>query len=164
MIYYTSFETALGIVYIAFSEEGFCKISFTVDEFKTWLKNRFKGCEIIEDKEKNKEAIRQIKLYLERKLKKFELPLNLIGTEFQVRVWYETMKIPYGEVITYSTLAERINKKNSQRAVGNALALNPLPIVVPCHRVIASDGSLGGYSGGIKIKKFLLHLERAKDL
>jgi O-6-methylguanine DNA methyltransferase len=165
MLYCTSFDTNIGIIYIASSEKGICKISLTINsagEFKSWIKKHFKEFEIVESKKENKEAIEQIKLYLARKLKKFELELDLIGTEFQKKVWLETMKIPYGETISYSQLARKIHRKNSQRAVGNALSANPLPIVIPCHRVIASSGSLGGYSGGIKIKEFLLRLEGAK--
>ncbi|MCX7762919.1 MAG: methylated-DNA--[protein]-cysteine S-methyltransferase [Candidatus Kryptonium sp.] len=167
MLYCTSFETIIGIIYIASSEKGVCKISLTLDaaeEFKTWIKKYFNETEIVESRKENKEAIEQIKLYLARKLKKFDLELDIIGTDFQKKVWYETMRIPYGETLTYSELARRIRKPNSQRAVGNALASNPLPIVVPCHRVIASDGSLGGYTGGIKIKEFLLGLEGARDI
>lgn len=165
MLYCTSFETNIGVIYIASSEKGVCKISLTLNsagEFKSWIKRHFEEFEIVESKKENKEAIEQIKLYLARKLKKFELELDLIGTEFQKRVWFEAMKIPYGETISYSQFAKKIRKENSQRAVGNALSANPVPIVIPCHRVIASDGSLGGYSGGIKIKEFLLRLEGAK--
>ncbi len=165
MLYCTSFDTNIGVIYIASSEKGICKISLTLDsasEFKSWIRKHFEEFEIVESKKRNKEAIEQIKLYLARKLKKFELELDLIGTEFQKKVWLETMKIPYGETISYSQLAKKIRRENSQRAVGNALAANPLPIVIPCHRVIASNGSLGGYSGGIKIKEFLLRLEGAK--
>ncbi len=165
MLYCTSFETNIGVIYIASSEKGVCKISLTLNsagEFKLWIKKHFEEFEIVESKKENKEAIEQIKLYLARKLKKFDLELDVIGTEFQKKVWFETMKIPYGETISYSQLARKIRRENSQRAVGNALSANPLPIVIPCHRVVASNGSLGGYSGGIKIKEFLLRLEGAK--
>jgi len=167
MLYCTSFETNIGVIYIASSEKGVCKISLTLDsasEFKSWIKKHFGEFEIVESKKKNKDAIDQIKLYLARKLKKFDLEIDMLGTEFQKKVWIETMKIPYGETISYSDLARKIRRENSQRAVGNALASNPLPIIVPCHRVIASDGSLGGYSGGIKIKEFLLRLEGARNI
>lgn len=167
MLYCTSFETNIGIIYIASSENGVCKISLTLNsasEFKSWIKKHFSESEIVESRSKNKDAIEQIKLYLSKKLRKFDLEIDIIGTDFQKMVWMETMKIPYGEIITYSKLAERIGRKNSYRAVGNALSVNPLPIIVPCHRVVASDGSLGGYSGGIKIKEFLLRLEGVKNI
>ncbi len=167
MLYCTSFETTIGIIYIASSEKGICKISLTLesaDEFKAWIKKHFGEHEIVESKKENREAIEQIKLYLARRLKKFSLKINLIGTEFQKKVWREVMKIPYGKTTTYAILAEKINKPNAYRAVANALGANPLPIIIPCHRVIASDGSLGGYTGGVKIKEFLLGLEGARDV
>ncbi len=167
MLYCTSFETNIGIIYIASSEKGVCKISLTLNssrEFKSWIKKHFSEFDVVESKKENKEVIEQIHLYLARKLKKFDVPIDLIGTDFQKLVWRETMKIPYGEVITYSELAEKIRRPKAYRAVGNALGANPLPIIVPCHRVIASDGSLGGYSGGVKIKEFLLGLEGAKSV
>lgn len=167
MLYCTSFETIIGVIYVASSENGVCKISLTLEsasEFRAWIKKHFDEHEIVENKLKNKDVIEQIKLYLARKLKKFELQIDLIGTDFQKKVWRETMKIPYGDTITYAMLARRIHKPNSYRAVANALGANPLPIIVPCHRVIASDGSLGGYTGGVKIKEFLLGLEGARGV
>lgn len=87
--------------------------------------------------------------------------LNSIkATEFQKLVWKETMKIPYGYTATYKEIAERIGNPKSYRAVGNALGKNPLPIIIPCHRVIKGDGKLGGFTGGINLKKFLLKLEK----
>lgn len=85
---------------------------------------------------------------------------NLKATEFQKAVWKETMKIPYGQTRTYKEIAKRIGKPKSYRAVGNALGVNPLLVIIPCHRVISSNGSLGGFSGGLKLKKFLLDLEK----
>tara|TARA_B100000609_G_scaffold16881_1_gene12360 strand:- start:182 stop:460 length:279 start_codon:yes stop_codon:yes gene_type:complete len=87
--------------------------------------------------------------------------LPLKGTEFQIKVWKEIVKIPYGETITYKDLAVAIGKPNSSRAVANACGKNPYPPTIPCHRVIRSDGELGGYSGkgGIKTKKKLLEEE-----
>ncbi len=90
----------------------------------------------------------------------FELPLHPVGTEFQRTVWHELGQIPYGITISYGELARRINKPAAVRAVGAANGRNPLPIVVPCHRVIGRDGSLTGFSGGLSTKEFLLKLER----
>ena len=86
----------------------------------------------------------------------FDLPLRLGGTAFQNRVWKALCDIPFGETTTYGALARRIGKPTAFRAVGAANGANPLPIVVPCHRVIGSDGSLTGFGGGIEIKRFLL--------
>ncbi|WP_159016343.1 methylated-DNA--[protein]-cysteine S-methyltransferase [Cognatiluteimonas profundi] len=91
----------------------------------------------------------------------FELPLAPRGTDFQLDVWQELRTIPYGETISYAQLATRIGKPNAMRAVGAANGRNPLPIVVPCHRVIDADGSLTGFGGGLPTKRFLLELEGA---
>lgn len=107
------------------------------------------------------ETFKQLKEYLFDGRKDFSLPLNPDGTAFQKFVWAELLTIPYGRTISYKQLAERIGDKNLIRAVGRANALNPIPIIIPCHRVIGTNGSLVGYSGGIELKRFLLELEGA---
>jgi len=105
---------------------------------------------------------KQLSEYLAGKRKKFDLKIDfkkLPGTPFQKRVWKELIKIPYGTVISYKELARRVGKPKAYRAVGNANGKNPIPVIIPCHRVIAADGSLGGYSSGLHIKKKLLKLE-----
>ena len=111
-----------------------------------------------------RETIRQLQAYFSRKLTRFELPLRPAGTPFQLAVWRELEKIPYGEVISYGELASRIGKPQAARAVGAANGSNPIPIVVPCHRVIGSNGRLTGYGGGLPIKEALLELEGARLL
>ena len=106
------------------------------------------------------EAKRQLGEYFDRKRREFDLPLCAGGTEFQQRVWAELRRIPFGETISYRTLAERIGKPAASRAVGQANGRNRLPIVVPCHRVISHDGKLGGYGGGLPTKQRLLDFER----
>lgn len=106
------------------------------------------------------EAKRQLGEYFDGKRREFDLPLGPGGTEFQQRVWVELRRIPFGETISYRTLAERIGKPAASRAVGQANGRNRLPIVVPCHRVISHDGKLGGYGGGLPTKQRLLDLER----
>lgn len=106
------------------------------------------------------EVIRQLDAYFKGELRSFDLPLALEGTAFQKSVWQELLKIPYGTTVSYREIARRIGKPKAVRAVGAANGRNPLPIVVPCHRVISSDGSLIGYGGGLQIKEFLLELER----
>ena len=106
-----------------------------------------------------RECASQLSAYFAGKLFTFSLPLKIRGTPFQKRVWRGLGKIPYGEVISYAELAQEINAPNAWRAVGNANGANPFSIVIPCHRVIASNGHLGGYTGGLKRKKFLLHHE-----
>jgi methylated-DNA-[protein]-cysteine S-methyltransferase len=101
----------------------------------------------------------QLKEYFNRERKDFDVPIDLRGTEFQKAVWKELRKIPYGKTISYKELAIKLGGENKSRAVGQANALNPAPIVVPCHRVINADGSLGGYSCGLEVKEKLLELE-----
>ncbi len=103
----------------------------------------------------------QLDEYFAGERQHFELPLHPIGTAFQLAVWQELRRIPYGTTISYGELARRIGKPQAMRAVGAANGRNPLPIVVPCHRVIGADGSLTGFGGGLPIKRHLLDLEQA---
>jgi len=106
------------------------------------------------------ETEKELKQYFAKERKTFDIPLKLIGTNFQISVWNELKKIPYGDTISYQELAKRVGDKNSARAVGNANSKNPIPIIIPCHRVVRKSGDLGGYGGGIKIKRTLLELEK----
>lgn len=105
-------------------------------------------------------AISQISEYLEGKRQDFSIPLRLEGTEFRMKVWEEMRKIPYGETVTYKELARRIGSPDACRAVANACGANPFPILIPCHRVVASGGKTGGYTGGLDIKLSLLEIEK----
>ena len=102
----------------------------------------------------------QLDEYFRGKRKSFSIPVILNGTEFQQKVWKQLQSIPYGETISYQELAEKIGDKKKARAVGAANGKNPIPIIVPCHRVISKDGSLGGFGGGVPIKRYLLEMER----
>jgi methylated-DNA-[protein]-cysteine S-methyltransferase len=106
-----------------------------------------------------KEAVRQIEAYFRGDLKDFDLCLSPAGTSFQHDVWNALRKVPYGQTISYGDLAKRLGKPKASRAVGAANGRNPLPIVVPCHRVVGSDGKLTGYYGGTHLKEYLLALE-----
>ena len=110
------------------------------------------------------EVIAQLTAYFARQLREFDLPLRPHGTPFQLRVWNELRTIPYGETRSYSQIAQRIGKMDAVRAVGTANGANPLPIVVPCHRVIGANGSLTGFGGGLPTKRFLLDLESTPSL
>jgi methylated-DNA-[protein]-cysteine S-methyltransferase len=112
-----------------------------------------------EDAAPFKETIRQLEAYFEGKLTDFDLPLVLDGTEFQLLVWRNLRKIPYGETVSYGQLARRIGSPDAARAVGLANGSNPIPIIIPCHRVIGSNGDLTGFGGGLPVKKKLLALE-----
>jgi methylated-DNA-[protein]-cysteine S-methyltransferase len=106
-----------------------------------------------------RQAREQLAAYFARELRDFELLLSMDGTPFQRCVWAELRRIPYGETISYAELARRIGRPGASRAVGSANGRNPIAIVVPCHRVIAADGTLGGYGGGLDRKEWLLGLE-----
>jgi methylated-DNA-[protein]-cysteine S-methyltransferase len=105
-------------------------------------------------------AAQQLSDYFAGTLREFDLPLDADGNGFHQRVWQELCEIPYGETWSYGQLAERIGRPGAARAVGMANSRNPLPIVVPCHRVIGANGSLTGYAGGLHLKAFLLELEQ----
>jgi methylated-DNA-[protein]-cysteine S-methyltransferase len=106
-----------------------------------------------------REAVRQLALYFAGELRAFKLDLDMRGTDFQKRVWRALLAIPYGETRSYSQIAEAIDAPRAVRAVGAANGSNPIPIVVPCHRVIGASGKLVGFGGGLPLKKFLLELE-----
>ncbi len=134
-----------GLITNLFMEE---EISITKEEFQ-----------LLETEEIRK-TYYQLKEYFAGKRKQFHLPLNPQGTSFQKKVWDELLKIPYGEVVTYKEIAERIGKKGAHRAVGNANHHNPIPIIIPCHRVVMSNQKLGGYAFGTEKKNILLCLEK----
>lgn len=104
-------------------------------------------------------AKKQLDEYVSGKRKSFDIRLKFDGTDFQKSVWNEVAKIPYDQITSYSEIASRISKPRAYRAVANAIGKNPISIVIPCHRIIRNNGDLGGYGGGIKIKKQLLSIE-----
>lgn len=108
-------------------------------------------------------AKKQLEQYFAGKRTNFDIPLDLEGTDFQQQAWRALCRIPYGQTISYGQQAENIKKPKAFRAVGSANGKNPIPIIVPCHRVVAGDGSLGGYSLGLKMKKQLLALEGVSE-
>ncbi|NJD03183.1 MAG: methylated-DNA--[protein]-cysteine S-methyltransferase [Ruminiclostridium sp.] len=108
-----------------------------------------------------KEAARQLKSYLTGELRKFSLSLAPVGTDFMQKIWTGLCEIPYGKTATYGEIAARTGSPNASRAVGMANNRNPVPIFIPCHRVIGANGSLTGYRGGLALKRALLDLERS---
>jgi methylated-DNA-[protein]-cysteine S-methyltransferase len=149
---------------VARTERGLVAVAFTdrEDEFKYQLERG--GYRVAESPSQVDQETRQLSEYLDAKRSSFDLQVDLSGlTAFQREVLMAVSEVPPGEVITYRELAHRIGRPKAARAVGQALGRNPVPIVIPCHRVIASDGSLGGYSGagGIATKAALLKLEGA---
>ena len=110
-----------------------------------------------------KKTKQQLDQYFAGKRTSFDVALDLVGTEFQVQAWRALCRIPFGKTISYGQQASNIKKPKAFRAVGSANGKNPIPIIVPCHRVVSSDGSLGGYSLGLKMKKQLLALEGVSE-
>jgi len=108
------------------------------------------------------DTIFQLNKYFDGKLKQFTIPLNFTGTDFQIKVWNKLINIPYGQTKSYSEIAQLINNKKAVQAVGNANNKNPIPIIIPCHRVIGKNGKLVGYAGGLEIKQTLLAIENNK--
>ena len=116
----------------------------------------------MEDERVFQNVIIQLEKYFNKELKSFDIPLRLSGTPFQKRVYSQLLQIPYGSTISYQELAKRVDNKKASRAVGNANGKNPIAIIIPCHRVISKDGSIGGFSSKIDIKRKLLELEGVK--
>ena len=154
MVFYTTIESPVGALLLAGESNALRRVSFENGKRTTPAQPDWKL-----DKEPFSEVIRQLQAYFRGELKEFDLPLAMEGTEFQLRVWNALRAIPYGETISYARLAERIGNPKAVRAVGLANGSNPIPIIVPCHRVIGSDGSLTGFGGGLSTKKMLLELE-----
>jgi O-6-methylguanine DNA methyltransferase len=165
-VYYTSFDSPmLRKVFVASTEKGVYMVDFLTSEkvFLKELQERFPG-EIIRDDRKNSRAVSQLRKYLNGRLRKFDCPLDPKGTPFEKKVWSELKKIPYGQTRSYQEVAQAIGHPKAFRAVGNANGKNSLPLIIPCHRVIASNGSLGGFGHGIKVKKQLLDFEKSHTL
>jgi len=118
----------------------------------------------VSDPRPNSAAVRQLLEYFDGKRMQFDLRLALAGTPFQQSVWRELQRIPYGQTRTYGEIAENLGNPGAARAVGMANHVNPIPVIVPCHRVVGHDGSLTGYAGGLNIKETLLSLEGARTM
>jgi methylated-DNA-[protein]-cysteine S-methyltransferase len=151
---YTWMESPVGRLLLAADEKGLRQLLFRGKPEKGWR----------EDPEALAEPVRQLRAYFAGELHDFDLPLAPEGTPFQLRVWRELRNIPYGQTISYGELARRIGSPNGSRAVGLANGANPISIVVPCHRVIGSNGKLTGYGGGLENKELLLALEKEHPL
>ena len=145
----TYYKSPIGMIRISFTDAGICGLIFEEKKVKkTGEPELFTA-----------DYIRQLDAYFSGKLKKFNVPLDLKGTDFQIKVWKELLKIPFGHTISYMELAKKLGNPKSIRAAARANGQNPVSIIVPCHRVIGSNGSLTGYAGGLWRKKWLLELE-----
>jgi len=153
--FYTQIESPLGPLLIAADDAGLRQILFVNGRRPAQPESSWKP-----DRAPFSETIRQLQSYFAGELQTFDLQLAPEGTPFQLGVWRSLCEIPYGKTISYGELASRIGNPKASRAVGLANGSNPIPIVIPCHRVIGSNGKLTGYGGGLPIKEKLLALER----
>jgi methylated-DNA-[protein]-cysteine S-methyltransferase len=151
---YAVMSTPLGPVTLASTEKGLKSVHFGNDVPR----------HVIVDPEANHIFIRQLDEYFQGRRTDFDCPLDFEGTPFQVSVWRELQKIPYGETRSYGDIARNLGKPGASRAVGMANHENHIAIVIPCHRVVGQNGSLTGYAGGIHLKQQLLSLERTTPL
>ncbi len=156
-------KTKIGKFIIGTYENKLCIMDFAYRKMRTYLNEKIKKSLnakfIAHEDEIIKETKRQLDEYLAEERKEFDIPLLLIGSEFQKRVWNSLLHVKYGQRISYLDLAKSINNPQAVRAVANVNGANSLAIIIPCHRIIASDGSLGGYGGGVSVKKRLLEFE-----
>lgn len=163
MIRWTMFETPFGETFLAATPKGVLRLSWTVEDPESAaeeLRDSFPLWGVKEAPEPLSEPTGQIGEYFAGDRRRFRLDVDLRGqTEFQRGVLREVREVVFGETITYGELARRIDRPKASRAVGSALGENPVPIVVPCHRVIRSDGAPGGYTAGTGYKEQLLELE-----
>lgn len=146
------YQTDIGKIGIAESENAITNVYFNGDKFPENA--------VINETETLKEAGRQLQSYLAGKQKDFMLPLAPNGTEFMLHVWKALRTIPYGETRSYKEIAQKVGNQKASRAVGLANNRNPIPIFIPCHRIIGTNKKLTGYRGGLQIKEHLLELEK----
>ncbi|MBZ5681402.1 MAG: methylated-DNA--[protein]-cysteine S-methyltransferase [Acidobacteriia bacterium] len=168
-LYSTTLDSTVGALFLAASDRGLVALEFdarvpgqqSIRPNPRDLRQEQKQVAFEQSEKPLRPYLRELKEYLAGRRRKFTFPLDLRGTDFQLACWRALLAIPYGETRTYADIARAVGKPNAFRAVGMANNRNPIAIVVPCHRVIASDGTLCGYGGGLEIKRRLLELEGA---
>ncbi len=163
IIHYSCLKSPFGPVFVAKTIKGVCFINLSKisdAEFQSLLREKFRK-KPIRNNEKLQSVIYELLDYFNGSHVNFKSILDLNnGTTFQRKVWEKISEIPYGELRTYKWIAREIGNLNAVRAVGNAVGKNPVPPIIPCHRVIRTDGNLGGFSSGIPLKKWLIKLEK----
>ncbi len=158
------YNTKYGEFIIGSFDNKLCLMDFRYRKMRKTVDNRIKKSLKAEFVEQDDNILRQTRIqldeYFNKKRKKFDIPILILGTDFQKNVWNKLIKIPYGSISTYLELSKSINNEKAVRAVANANAANSIGIIIPCHRIIGSNGKLIGYGGGMVIKKRLLKLEQ----
>lgn len=166
-VVYARLDSPVGMVWVASTEAGICRIALGASDsgaFLRWISKHVRPLQLYEDAELMIGVTSQLGEYFSGARRAFELPLDVHGTAFQRAVWSQVIRIPYGATATYGDVAQLVGKPKASRAVGMALGANPLPIVIPCHRVIGSGGELVGFGAGLDVKESLLRLEDAYPL
>ena len=163
-LYWSSIASPRGTCIILGSARGICWLgtpATPLDAGLSWIQRKMHVSSLIEDAtvEPLRQAIDQLERYFAGEHRQFTCPLDLLGTPFQLQVWHALTRIPYGETRSYAEIAREIGHPSAVRAVGAANGANPIAIIVPCHRVIGSNGALTGYGGGLPTKAWLLALE-----
>jgi len=153
---YDLVDSPVGELVLAQTELGLCRISYTTEGADELLARDF-GVRVL--RVPLDDVRRELEEYFAGKRREFDLPLDLRGTGFQAAVLHELAQVPYGQTDTYGHLAAKVGKPRAARAVGTVMNRNPLPIVLPCHRIVGANGALTGYAGGLHIKRALLELE-----
>ena len=162
-ILFTIAKCSLGFVLVGGTDDGICSVSMgnSEDELRRNLKLEFPRATLLEDRQKLSAYVNQILCYIDGSMEAdlTSIPVDVRATAFQQRVWMELKRIPFGSTKTYSEIAEGIGSPSAARAVANACASNPVALILPCHRVLRKDGSIGGYRWGLGRKEALLAKE-----
>jgi len=166
-IYWTRFTHEQWNMYIAATPLGLCYVGSQNKEFeelKNWAKKRLSSADLVENADYMQSYSDGLIEYLKGESRNFSEPVDLYGTPFQKEVWNALQEIPYGQTVSYTDIAVRIQKPSAVRAIGTAIGANPVLITIPCHRVLAKSGAMAGYRGGLEMKEQLLALERGKEI
>jgi O-6-methylguanine DNA methyltransferase len=158
-LYQSTIDSPIGPLRLLSTSEGLAAILFGKGVRRkqdSWIRRVFPGAKVEPAGRAQRVFDKQIREYFEGRRRVFELVVDLRGTDFQKKVWAEVARVPYGQTVSYGEIAHLMGKPKAVRAVGAANGANPIPFVIPCHRVIGSDGSLTGYGGGLKNKRWLL--------
>jgi len=162
------YKTKIGELILGSFDKKLCLLDFRYRKMRTTVDNRIKnglkGEFVEQDDEILEKSRKQLDEYLNGERKKFDIPLLMVGTDFQKSVWKALMRVPYGSTSTYLQLAKDINNEKAVRAVASANGANSIGLIIPCHRIIGSNGELVGYGGGLPVKKRLLKLEQSNTV
>lgn len=161
-IFIDFFDSPIGTIYVLSSSKGLFKISFSKKDIKSFIQKYFSNYQISHNNKINQKVLKFLTAYFNKKNISIDIPIFMKGTEFQQKVWLELLKIPYGTIVTYKDIAKNLNLNKGYQAIGQANSKNPFPILIPCHRVVKTDGNLGGYSCGVSKKRYLLNFEGIK--